>query len=505
MKKVLFITLYDEICYGVRLLSSIVKQCGLESHLLIFKGETSYVPIWTSKDEYSTYQYFFNGLLRGSMYAVDPITPHEIKLMLSLIGQIKPDAICLSTRSFAYEPCSKIFPLIKQEYADIPIVAGGWGPTLEPERFLEFSDYVCFGEGEAAIRDLCSALLSDTPLTKATNLIYHDTHEIARNPVAPPISSREMNLLPFPDFAVENKYVIHKGKLRYGKEFYNEKVYDCFAARGCPLNCTYCLSGKYNHLYKEHSGQFCAKYRLRSIDVVLQEVSLAKERGAKFIRFKDEVFPISPAWVREFLLKYKTQIGLPFFAFIRPEFHSPDTIKELKNVGLCVTMVGIQSGSQEIRENLYRRQLSASRIVEFAQTLREVGVDFSYHLIYRNPFETERHLQEGLDFSSRLPCADTFIFKLQPFPGTPIYQMIQAENPQGLPANVHTWYALLLSMILKGPRLRKAAIFLRRHGFGRKRPYLLSIPFLPYLLKELAGVIKNRIAYNAKLHFAPRK
>ena len=37
MKKVLFITLYDEICYGVRLLSAVVKDCGLESHVVLFK------------------------------------------------------------------------------------------------------------------------------------------------------------------------------------------------------------------------------------------------------------------------------------------------------------------------------------------------------------------------------------------------------------------------------------------------------------------------------------
>ena len=41
MKKVLFITLYDEICYGVRLLSAVVKECGLEKMLLRPIGELS--------------------------------------------------------------------------------------------------------------------------------------------------------------------------------------------------------------------------------------------------------------------------------------------------------------------------------------------------------------------------------------------------------------------------------------------------------------------------------
>ncbi|MFZ5453837.1 MAG: B12-binding domain-containing radical SAM protein [Thermodesulfobacteriota bacterium] len=502
MKKVLFITLYDEICYGVRLLSAVVKDCGLESHVVLLKGESQYVPIWRDKDEYSSYQYYYNGLLRGSFYAVDPITPQEVEHLLGLIRDIAPELICLSTRSFAYSICKDIFPLIKQNYPQIPIIAGGWGPTLEPDKFLEFSDYVCFGEGEKTLQAICACLRQGRDFREVSNLLYYDSGNLIQNKVEKPLNLKEMNALPFPDFSVDNKYLIHHGKLRLGTDFYNEKVYDCFAARGCPMNCSYCMSSKYDAVYRQKTQTGCPKYRLRDLDVVLQEVKAAKRRGAKLIRFKDEVFPVKPSWVREFLARYKTEVALPFFGYMRPEFHSLETIKALKDVGLFLSMVGIQSGSAEIRE-IYRRKLPKDKVIDFAWVLKENAIDYCYHFIYRNPFEKEEHLRESLEFTYHLPYAKTFIFKLEPFPKSPISEMIASAQPVQLPKNIQNWYAILHSLSLKNAPLRKVAQVAHRYHLCRKHPQVLSAFFLPYILKEVWNFVKNKYLFNARLQFSP--
>jgi radical SAM superfamily enzyme YgiQ (UPF0313 family) len=504
MKKILFITLYDEICYGVRLLSSIAKKYGIESHLVLFKGETSYVPIWRDKDEYSSYQYYYNGLLRGSFYAVDPVTPHEIKLLIKLIGEIAPDTICLSTRSFAFSICNKLFSIIKSNFSKTPIIAGGWGPTLEPEKFLQFSDYVCFGEGEKAIASICKSFSKDEDIKNVKNLIYYENGSLIQNNVEKPLTVAEMNSMPFPDFDTNNKYLIHHGKLRHGKDFYNEKVYDCFAARGCPMHCSYCMSSKYGTIYYEKTEKKCPKYRLRDIDVVLREVKAAKSRGARMIRFKDEVFPTKPSWLNEFLTRYKKEIDLPFFGYVRPEFHSVETIKALKESGLFLSMVGIQSGSTDIRK-IYQRKLPKEKVIEFAHVINDNEIEFCYHFIYRNPFENEKHLKESLEFTYSLPFAKTFIFKLESFPKSPLSEMIKEKNPVGVPNNIQNWYAILHSLSLKNALLRRVAKIVHAKKFLRNNPGMLSILFLPYILREFWNFLKNKYLFNAKLQFSPRK
>ena len=502
MKKIVFLTYYDMICYGTRLLSAIVNNCGLESHLILFKKETSYVPIFKRTDKYQTYQYYYNGLLRGSHYAVDRITDQEVRLMLDTIEDISPSLICLSTRSFAYELSKEVFQKIRQKFPKVPILSGGWGPTLEPEKFLEFSDYVCFGEGEETIKHVCFSLKDGISFADAPNLIYYKEGRLVRNPVVPAITKEKLNEIPFPDFELKNKYLISANKIFLGKEFYNNKVYDCFCARGCPLNCTYCLSGKYTKIYKEFSGKICPKYRLRDLDKVFEELHLAKERGAEFIRFKDEVFPIHQSWIKEFLRRYPKEINLPFFGFLRPEFHNQETIRMLRDAGLAVTMVGIQSGAKEVRKDIYKRKLPKRKVIEFSKTLDDLGIQFSYHFIYRNPFEKEDHLKESLEFTYKLPPRNVFIFKLEFFPGSTLSKMVYEKKPVPIPTNIADWYAILHSMSLKGKIYKKMTKIIHRLNLLKQFPYMLSFFFIPSLVKEFFDVLKNRYFLRASLHFS---
>lgn len=500
-KKIVFITFYDTICYGTRLLSSLATGNGLESYLVMMKKEIQNVPIFSKKDEYQSYQYFYNGLLRGSQFAVGPISKTEEDQLLCILENIAPSIICLSTRSFAYDICKRLFPKIKKKFSKVPIVAGGWGPTLEPEKFLEFSDFVCFGEGEKAIVGICEALKEGKSLEDIPNLIYRKNNQLIRNKVKYAISVEELNKLPFPDFSVDRKYLITNNKLHIGKTFYNTKVYDCFATRGCPLNCTYCLSSKYSIIYKKYSGKTCPKIRLRDINVVLEEIRLAKARGAKLIRIKDEVFPFNSKWVKEFIVRYPKEIGLPFFAYLRPEFHDVDTIRGLKEAGLFITMVGIQSGSKQIRKEVYKRKLPKNKIVDFAKALYKLNIQYTYHFIYRNPFERENHLEESLDFTYRLPYSSSIIYKLEPFSGSPIKNMIDLARPTPIPNDTADWYAILHCMSLENALLRKLSKLIRKYKLFKRVPIVLSIFFLPSLIKEGVDLIKNTHLLNASISY----
>ena len=499
-KKIAFITLYDTICYGTRLLSRIVSESQCEPHLIFLKKER-YFPLLKKKDEYKTYQFYYNGLLRGSCYAIDHISDTEIKILLDTLEKICPSIICLSTRSFALSICRNLFPLIKKRLPSVPIVAGGWGPTLEVEKFLEFCDYVCFGEGESTMRSICKSLNQNRSFKDIPNLVYRTDNRLVRNKVEHAISIDELNELPLPDFSVEHKYLISDNKIEFGEKFYNEKIYDLFAARGCPLYCSYCLSSKYNIIYKKYSGIACPKYRLRDIDTVFAEAMRAKERGAKYLRIKDEVFPIVKVWVQEFIERYPREIGLPFFAHVRPEFHDPETLRKLKEAGLRVTILGIQSGSQEIRTKIYNRKLPKNQVVQFAKTLHKLDIQFIYHFIYRNPFEREHHLKESLEFTYELPYAKPFFFKLEPLPGTPLKKMIDSKNPTPIPVSISDWYALLHSMSLNGPFLRRMARFIHTHKLFRRFPLALIIFFVPSLGKELYITIQNRLILKASFNY----
>ena len=68
--------------------------------------------------------------------------------------------------------------------------------------------------------------------------------------------------------------------------------------------------------------------------------------------------------------------------------------------------------------------------------LNELKIQFIYQFIYRNPFEREHDLDESLKLTYQLPYQGTYIFKLEPLPGSPIKGLIEQEKPEPLPRSV---------------------------------------------------------------------
>jgi hypothetical protein len=69
------------------------------------------------------------------------------------------------------------------------------------------------------------------------------------------------------------------------------------------------------------------------------------------------------------------------------------------SAGLFFTMLGMQSGAHEIRRDIYELKLPKDRVIEFVNTLEKLGIQFTHHFIYLNPFEHEHHLEESFSRS----------------------------------------------------------------------------------------------------------
>lgn len=494
-QKVLFFTLYDNICIGSRILSSIAQEQGLESHLVIFKDQRTRARISDSKDHLS-YQFYFDGIKYGSCYAAYKYTETEINLFIDLVKNIAPDIMCLSTRSFGYSASKEIVQKLR-ELKDTPVIAGGWGPSLEKENFLEFCDYVCFGEGEKVMYDICRKILkSDYDFSDVKNLCYRKNGVIISNPLNTPLTNEELTAVPFADFSQNNKYLIDGNKMKYGFESFNVKIYNCLAGRGCPLNCTYCMSSKYAAIYKDY-GFEVKRYRIRDVDRVIDELIKAKEEGATYIRISDEIFPIWPDWIQRFMWRYRREVDLPFFAYVRPEFHSPKVIKGLIEIGMTSSIVGIQAGSDRIRKKIFKRVLPEHKLVEFAKLLKANEIEYTYHLINFNPFETEDDMRKTLELLNRLPYAPLVLFKLVPFSGTPIKRMIDERDPQMLPENTQKWYGFLYAMAVKSRNFRSLGKIIYNQGLLTNNISMMAIMFMPGFIQLHVKRLLRRIKYGS--------
>ena len=74
----------------------------------------------------------------------------------------------------------------------------------------------------------------------------------------------------------------------------------------------------------------------------------------------------------------------------------------LKSAGLIEISMGLQSGSQRIRIDIYDRHDKNEMLLKEKTLLAKHNVMVYYDIIIRNPWETEKDLEEALDLIHQL-------------------------------------------------------------------------------------------------------
>ena len=87
-----------------------------------------------------------------------PFNDMENDLLIKELKEYNPDLIGFSVVSGTIKETEYVTNLIRERGIDCPIIWGGPGPTLEPERCIEIADLLCIHEGEEVIVELADAL-----------------------------------------------------------------------------------------------------------------------------------------------------------------------------------------------------------------------------------------------------------------------------------------------------------------------------------------------------------
>jgi len=386
--KVVFVTLFDEFCLGVRYISAVLRRAG---------HETALVHLRRLEDINR-----FPGQKGDGDYFFPPayVSAHELELLQQTLAQLKPDVIGFSLTSnfvaLAEYLTRRVRPL------GAKIVWGGIDMLADPERALRSADIICRGEGEEPMLELVNALEHGGDWRGIANLWVCDGGQILRNAPRPPCE--DLDQLPYPDHDLSHCYSIYDNKVETGRYPDGSQLnyyYVIITARGCPYHCTYCCSPAIKAYYEGHKY-----YRRRRVATVIDELKQQKKtRGDSltFIGIHDDVFTINPSWIAEFAAAYKREIGLRFWCYTYPTVTRRDMMEQLKDAGLDYVIIGLQSGSQRVLNEVFRRQTPREAILEAMAILTDLGIKVIIDMIGSNPFETEADRQETLDLLLSLP------------------------------------------------------------------------------------------------------
>lgn len=449
MAKIVLMTLYDDYCIGMRLLAALLHRQGHDVSMVFFKQPSEQV-IDAVPEISLSYQVLRRDSIIGVQYDVNPFTVQEEDLLLELIGEKSPDILGLSSRSFLDGKNSELLRRIREAYPGLFLMAGGFGPTLNPESYAAVCDVVVIGEGETAVAELARCVDARKDFRNLSNIAYQGPDgRLVRTPLAEPLA--DLDAMPFPGFGDLPVHYIDQGK-RFDTEriFSNYTVYYMLAGRGCVGECAYCSAGQWRNIYAENGSRY-PKRRNRSLDNIFQEIDAIKGRF-KRIHFLDSYFTGSKSFLKEFFSRYRREVGLPFYAqfFTSQILDDPELLDMAVDAGFYSADFGIQSGSESICRDVYNRRVPARGILEMAKLYDARGIISNYQFIAGNPFESEADLLESMEFLAKLPIRlerDWLtVARLGVFPKSPLGRRIKEHGVAMPAASQWLWQASLYGL-----------------------------------------------------------
>ena len=209
------------------------------------------------------------------------------------------------------------------------------------------------------------------------------------------------------------------------------------ASVGCPYPCTFCHEPVIRSLYKQETKS--DYLRRKSVRRIVDADQIHQNRyPLKHVHFSDDLLFIrnNYKWLEEFAEVYPREVGIPWNCNIRYDSvreHAADLLEKAMCHGAAV---GLESGNQEIREVVIRKQSKNEHIVEGARLLRAKGIKVLTTNMVGLPGETLDNALETVELNMVLKSnyvrANTFLL-------FPVCRWSNTPSRRAISTKISTW------------------------------------------------------------------
>jgi len=345
-----------------------------------------------------------------SQVGVRSINRDPVEDFVKLVRDFKPHLIGLSCVELTWPQGLELLESIK-EYK-IPNVVGGCFATFSPDEVIsnDIVRMVCIGEGERSVVELARRMSLGEPFVDIPNLWVKRGKEIIKPKEADLIDIKSIPVPQFGIFAPERIYRAMAGKIY--------RMLPLEFSRGCPYKCTYCSAPTYAKKFS-HIGKWL---RFKSVSRIMNEIEFyVKEYKVEYFYFVSETFLAMPAEYRkEFYEGYK-KYKIPFWFNTRPETINDKDINCLEDIGCHRISIGIESGNEEFRKKVLKRNYSNKHILRAVNMVLKSKIQLSVNNMIGFPDESREMVFDTIELNREFKADNHSISIFQPFRGTELY------------------------------------------------------------------------------------
>lgn len=308
---------------------------------------------------------------------------------------------------------------IKTVYPNAFVVLVGTHPSACPEETLGFSeavDAVAIGEYDCIIKELADVLEQKEDIQKVKGLCIRTENGYVRTGTMPPL--KNLDDLPY--------------AAQFIKEHLDEKDYffaaatypsiQIFTGRGCPFRCNFCV---YPQTMHGHA------FRARSAENVVGEFEYIANNfpDVHEVVIEDDTFTAVKKRVLDIcnlLIKKGLNKRLKWLCNARVDLDY-ETMKAMKEAGCRLIIPGIESGSQQILDNI-KKGTKVEQFYSYVANAKKAGLLIHACYMVGNQGETKETMKATLKLALKLNTDTAQFFPLIPYPGTEAYQWAKSNG-----------------------------------------------------------------------------
>tara|TARA_Y100001960_G_C14742303_1_gene863662 strand:- start:709 stop:2217 length:1509 start_codon:yes stop_codon:yes gene_type:complete len=336
------------------------------------------------------------------------------------------DFLILMSSSNSYRDDLKTVDHIKKFNPLVKVILFGSHPTFMASSCLEdkLIDFVILREPEMTIRDLIRMVTNGEDLRSLPSCGYKSDEGTIINEFD---GHFDMNQLPIPDWTLLPK------KVDYFNPLVKRMPYATMqTSRGCPAKCTYCTSPFF----------YGNDIRVKTAQNVLEEIRYLVGLGYKEIFFRDETFTAFKSRNMEICQTIiDEKIDLTWIANGRVDMIDLESARIMKKAGCHMLKFGVETGDEQILLNL-KKGATVDQAKEAFRICHEVGLETHAHMVFGGPGESNKTVNNTLEFIKTIePTTATFGI-LTPYPGTEYFKQVQDKIPEKIDGTIATMETL---------------------------------------------------------------
>jgi anaerobic magnesium-protoporphyrin IX monomethyl ester cyclase len=296
------------------------------------------------------------------------------------------------------------------------VVVNGSDATDRPALYLAAgADAVVLGEGEGGLVDIVEeawAAGRSAPLESIAGLaLPRAGGGVRRTPARG--GTRDLDALPLPAWDL-----VDDGAYRRAWTAANGRFsWNMVTSRGCPYGCNWCAKPIFGRRYDQRSPAAVAEEMRR----------LKDEVGPDHVWFADDIFGLTPEWIRAFANEVRRRgARTPFMMQSRVNLMRPDVVRALAEAGAEEVWLGVESGSQKILDAMEKgTRVEAARAA--TRTLKAHGIRACWFIQLGYPSEEWDDLLMTRDLVRQERPDDVGVSVAYPLPGTRFHEKVREQ------------------------------------------------------------------------------